>query len=55
MMRSSFVHGTRAVAASIGAGLMLLMLPVLAQSPKVGDAPEARNMRLVGYNDLHAP
>src|SRR5262249_20266310 len=39
---------------SIGAGLMLLMLPVLAQSPKVGDAPEARNMRLVGYNDLHA-
>src|SRR5262245_66215236 len=54
MMRSSFVHGTRAVAASIGAGLMLLMLPVLAQSPKVGDAPEARNMRLVGYNDLHA-
>src|SRR5262245_59782639 len=54
MMRSSFVHGTRAVAASMGAGLMLLMLPVLAQSPKVGDPPEARNMRLVGYNDLHA-
>ncbi len=53
-MRSSFVYGTRALAASMGAGLMLLMLPALAQSPKVGDSPEARNMRLVGYNDLHA-
>ena len=53
-MRSSFVYGTRALAASMGAGLMLLMLPALAQSPKVGDSPEARNMRLVGYNDLQA-
>src|SRR5689334_15049307 len=25
-----------------------------AQSPKIGDPPEARNMRLVGYNDLQA-
>jgi hypothetical protein len=25
-----------------------------AQSPKVGDPPEARNMRLLGYNDLQA-
>src|SRR6266566_9218407 len=54
MMRSSFVYGTRALAASMGAGLMFLMPPVLAQSPKVGDSPEARNMRLVGYNDLQA-
>src|SRR5260370_4452061 len=54
MMRFSVVDGTRALAASMGAGLMLLMLPVLAQSPKVGDSPEARNMRLVGYNDLQA-
>ena len=54
MMRSSFVYGTRALAASMGAGLMLLMLPALAQSSKVGDSPEARNMRLVGYNDLQA-
>src|SRR5260221_10969729 len=54
MMRSSFVYGTRALAASMGAGLMLLMLPALGQSPKVGDSSEARNMRLVGYNDLQA-
>ena len=54
MMRSSFVYGSRALAASMGAGLMLLMLPALAQSSKVGDSPEARNMRLVGYNDLQA-
>ena len=26
----------------------------LAQAPKVGDPPEAQNMRLVGYNDLQA-
>src|ERR1700682_2083844 len=26
--------------------------PLAAQSPKVGDPPEASNMRLVGYNDL---
>jgi hypothetical protein len=26
----------------------------LAQAPKVGDPPEAKNMRLVGYNDLQA-
>jgi hypothetical protein len=25
-----------------------------AQSPKIGDPPEAKNMRLVGYNDLQA-
>ena len=25
-----------------------------AQAPKIGDPPEARNMRLVGYNDLQA-
>ena len=28
--------------------------PAVAQSPKVGDPPEARNMRLVGDNDLQA-
>jgi hypothetical protein len=30
----------------------LLVSPALAQSPKVGDPPEASNMRLVGINDL---
>ncbi len=34
--------------------LTLLAAPALAQSPKVGDPPEAKNMRLVGYNDLQA-
>jgi hypothetical protein len=29
-------------------------LPAYAQAPKVGDPPEARNMRLVGFNDLQA-
>ncbi len=37
------------------AGLMALMTAgALAQGPKLGDPPEAKNMRLVGYNDLHA-
>src|SRR3984893_13349429 len=30
----------------------LLLTAAHAQSPKVGDPPEASNMRLVGYNDL---
>ena len=34
--------------------LALLVSPALAQSPKVGDPPEASNMRLVGMNDLQA-
>jgi hypothetical protein len=32
----------------------LATLPALAQAPKIGDPPEAKNMRLVGYNDLQA-
>jgi hypothetical protein len=31
-----------------------LLAPALAQAPKVGDPPEASNMRLVGMNDLQA-
>jgi hypothetical protein len=31
-----------------------LATPALAQMQKVGDPPEANNMRLVGYNDLQA-
>ena len=34
--------------------LVLLATPALAQAPKIGDPPEARNMRLAGYNDLQA-
>ena len=36
------------------AGAALLAAPALAQPQKVGAAPEAMNMRLVGYNDLQA-
>src|SRR3954466_8526737 len=32
----------------------LLAAPAFAQAPKVGDPPEASNMRLVGFNDLQA-
>jgi hypothetical protein len=34
------------------AGWMILTPSALAQSPKIGDPPEAKNMRLVGYSDL---
>jgi hypothetical protein len=34
--------------------LTLLAAPALAQAPKVGDPPEASNMRLVGQSDLQA-
>jgi hypothetical protein len=32
--------------------LVVSALPARAQAPKLGDPPEAKNMRLVGYNDL---
>jgi hypothetical protein len=32
----------------------LLASVALAQAPKIGDPPEAKNMRLVGFNDLQA-
>src|ERR1700690_4367653 len=31
---------------------LLISGPAAAQSPKIGDPPEAANMRLVGFNDL---
>jgi len=44
--------------ASVGAIIALLTIPGLTQTrpqaPKVGDPPEAMNMRLVGHNDLQA-
>ena len=36
------------------AAASLLVAPALAQSPKVGDPPEASNMHLVGMSDLQA-
>src|SRR5947209_5282498 len=43
-------------ASMVGAAVLVsVSVPcALAQSPKIGDPPEARNMRLVGYDDLHA-
>jgi hypothetical protein len=42
----------------LGAGCVVLigstLQPASAQAPKVGDPPEAKNMRLVGYSDLQA-
>jgi hypothetical protein len=39
-----------------GAAIAVLAYAVasMAQSPKIGDPPEAKNMRLVGYSDLQA-
>jgi len=34
--------------------LLVAAAPALAQQQKIGDPPEANNMRLVGYNDLQA-
>jgi hypothetical protein len=37
----------------IAAGFMAInMVPAMAQAPKIGDPPEAKNMRLVGSHDL---
>jgi hypothetical protein len=55
MQRRRSIRGARGVTASTVAGLMALVaIPALAQAPKLGDPPEARNMRLVGYSDLQA-
>jgi hypothetical protein len=39
----------RALLASL---ILVAAAPALAQQQKIGDPPEAKNMRLVGYNDL---
>jgi hypothetical protein len=48
------MKSSHAIALATGLTAALAALPALAQSPKIGDPPEARNMRLVGYNDLQA-
>jgi hypothetical protein len=40
--------------ALLGAAALALPAAAAAQAPKVGDQPEAKNMRLVGYSDLQA-
>src|SRR6266508_4282865 len=43
------------VRGAILAGVLLASTSAApAQAPKLGDPPEAQNMRLVGYNDLQA-
>jgi hypothetical protein len=39
---------------ALASAIAALATAANAQAPKVGDPPEARNMRLVGYNDLQA-
>src|SRR5215468_6718044 len=50
------IRMTEQLATPLAAGLAaaLLALPAAAQQQRVGDQPEALNMRLVGYNDLQA-
>src|SRR3954462_8886580 len=54
-MRLEISIGSALGAARAGVGLMTLVAAAaLAQAPKLGDPPEASNMRLVGFNDLQA-
>src|SRR5262249_10619693 len=48
------MHKSLSVCAATCGLTALVIGPALAQGPKVGDPPEARNMRLVGHNDLQA-
>src|SRR4029450_10828548 len=48
------VRRRRAATTVAAAALMILAPPALGQSPRIGDPPEAKNMRVVGYSDLHA-
>jgi hypothetical protein len=47
-------HRHGAASHAVAALAMLLAGPALAQMQKVGDPPEASNMRLVGHSDLQA-
>jgi hypothetical protein len=55
--KSSICSGGRGTAALGAAAIVVTIVtavPAQAQSPKIGDPPESKNMRLVGYNDLQA-
>src|SRR5262249_17542906 len=54
MQQRVSIHRPRAVTTGAIACCMMLTLPALAQSPKIGDSPEVKNMRLVGFSDLQA-
>jgi len=51
-MTDNKAFGMKTGCAIVVAGAMIA--PAAAQSQKVGNPPEAKNMRLVGYNDLQA-
>ena len=53
MQGRALIHHPAGVITGALAGWMILTLTASAQSPKLGDVPEAKNMRLVGYSDLH--
>src|SRR5258708_27502666 len=48
------MRSSHAIALAAGLTTALAAMPALTQSPKIGDPPEAKNMRLVGYNDMQA-
>lgn len=55
-MLLQYVTNRRAAGVALSVAAALLALPAAAQTlphaPKLGDPPEARNVRLVGHNDL---
>ena len=54
-MRSTISIGNALGSSAMAAiGAAALATAALAQAPKIGDPPEAKNMRLVGANDLQA-
>src|SRR5437016_3309812 len=55
-MMPCFNHAARpfALLASTILASVALIAPAAAESPKVGNPPEAKDMRLVGWNDLQA-
>ena len=49
-----FTASTLRLAGVALAGLVLAGAPAVAQAPKIGEPAEAKNIRLVGFNDLQA-
>jgi len=52
MQRRALIQRSLGMMIGALAGWMILTPSALAQSPKIGHPPEAKNMRLVGYSDL---
>ena len=47
--------GSRNTSTAHDGSTEMLAVSARGPAPKLGDAPEVSNMRLVGYNDLQAP